>query len=122
RQHKLGYTPAMGESTSPADKAQARLRKALPDLEAIYLFGSRAQARAREDSDYDLAILCASPVVPLHVLELERELSTLLDRDVDLVDLRRSSSVLKKEVIESGERLYAREVDLALDFEARALT
>ncbi|MBS0193386.1 MAG: hypothetical protein JSR34_04005 [Proteobacteria bacterium] len=44
------------------------------------------------------------------------------DRDVDLVDLASASSVLRSEVINGGVKLYRRDADRTLDFEARVLS
>lgn len=118
----LGYTHAMDQMSSSLCIVRAKLIAALPTLRAIYLFGSRARGDARVDSDYDLAVLCGEPLQPQRSFDLSLELSLLLDGDVDLADLLRASTVLKKEVIAHGRRLYERDVGEALDFEARSLT
>jgi predicted nucleotidyltransferase len=112
---------ALNIHASLADRARDAVLRLLPDVEAIYVFGSVARGDAHVDSDLDLAVLGAGPLAALRRFELQRELSALLDRDVDLVDLHIANSVLRVEAIAHGRRPYARDADYALDFEARAL-
>lgn len=105
---------------SPQRIRDAALRL-VPDAEAIYLLGSHADGRARVDSDIDIALLGAAPLPALRRFEMQRELSALLDRDVDFIDLHAASSVLKMEIVTRGKILYRRDADRVLDFEARVL-
>ncbi len=81
------------------------VRKAVPDLIALYRFGSQATGEARPESDVDLAILAAGPCAPQCLITLREELAALLHRDVDLVDLRTASTVLRMQVVAHGECL-----------------
>lgn len=101
--------------------AREAVLRLVPDAEAIYLFGSRADGRARADSDLDLAVLGAVPLSPLCRFEMQRELSARLGHDVDFVDLYSASTVLKLEVVTRGQRIYRRDADRTLEFEARVL-
>jgi len=51
----------------------------------VGVFGSRALSEASEDSDLDLLINVKKPVNLFDLVELEEELSKLLDVKVDLV-------------------------------------
>jgi predicted nucleotidyltransferase len=93
----------------------------LPDAAAVYVFGSFAEGRQRGDSDLDLAVLSEQPLDPLRRLTVQRELGAVLDRDVDLIDLHRASTVLRQEVVTRGRALFKRDALFALDFEARTL-
>lgn len=81
------------------------LRQAIPELIALYRFGSQAKGSTRQDSDVDLAVLADDPIPALRRFELAQELATCLHRDVDLVDLRTASTVMRMQVISTGECL-----------------
>lgn len=60
----------------------------LPDLLALYAFGSRIQGQANADSDLDLAVLVAGYADPLLLFDLAGELADVAGCAVDLLDLR----------------------------------
>lgn len=77
----------------------AHLRKRLPDAMAIYLFGSVASGEAGPESDLDMAVLNDGPLDPVGVWEIGCEIGVLVDADVDLVDLRKASTVLQHQIV-----------------------
>jgi predicted nucleotidyltransferase len=83
---------------------------ALPETQAIYLFGSAAAGRLRDDSDVDVAVLLpharAKELGGLALSDLAFDLMKALRRDVDLINLRLASTVLQKQVIENGIVLF----------------
>jgi predicted nucleotidyltransferase len=87
-----------------------RILAALPDTQAIYLFGSAAAGRLRDDSDVDVAVLLphvrAKALGSLALSDLAFDLMKALRRDVDLINLRQVSTVLQKQVIENGIMLF----------------
>ncbi len=98
------------------------VRKAVPSLIALYRFGSQARGETRPESDVDLAILASESCAPRHLVELREELATGLYRDVDLVDLRAASTVLRMQVLAQGECLASTD-DVARErFEDMAYT
>lgn len=99
----------------------ARLREALPELLAIYLFGSHASGTATAQSDVDLAVLVAGKADAVRLWELAQSLALDLDADVDLIDLRSASTVMQYQVITGGRRLWAAGIDPDL-FEAFVLS
>jgi len=82
------------------------VQQAIPDLIALYRFGSEAKGNARPESDVDLAVLARHPIPALRRFELAQELASQLHRDVDLVDLRSASTVMRMQVISTGECLF----------------
>lgn len=90
----------------PKKMIVAFLTERHPDLIAIYLFGSSVQGATNLESDIDLAILPLHPIDPLERWTLTQDLANLLKGEVDLVDLRRASTVMRMQVISSGQCLY----------------
>ena len=90
----------------PKKRIVSFLTKRFPNLIAIYLFGSSVQGTPGLESDIDLAILPVQPLNPLERWNLAQDLANLLKREVDLVDLRKASTVMRMQVISSGQYLY----------------
>lgn len=78
------------------------VRRAIPDLIALYRFGSQTTGEARPESDVDLAVLARDPIPTLRRFELAQDLAIQLHRDVDLVDLRTASTVMRMQVLSTG--------------------
>ncbi len=97
------------------------LQTRIPDLLAIYAFGSRIQGTARLDSDLDLAVLVAGYTDPLILFEVANELADVAGYAVDLLDLRAASTVMQYQIITTGERWWTLDMQAAL-FEAFILS
>ncbi len=95
----------------------AYIRKAVPHLAALYRFGSAERGTARSDSDIDLAILLHKPLSELRRFELAQELAIQLHRDVDLVDLRSASTVMRMQVLSTGTCLASEDDAARREFE-----
>ena len=95
------------------------IRSAIPDVVAIYLFGSAASGELRPDSDIDLAVLLATPLTASHLWSLAQSLAVSAERDVDLIDLQSASTVMRAQVISTGKRLYCANEPLCGEFEDR---
>ncbi len=90
------------------------LHSRVPNLLAIYAFGSQVQGTAGPDSDLDLAMLVAGYAEPLTLWELAGDLADTAGCAVDLVDLRAASTVMQYRIITTGQRWWARDVQAAL--------
>ena len=84
----------------------AALRGAPPGLLAVYHFGSGRNGTAGPESDIDLAVLAGAPLDVVGLWELAQRLAAEVGRDVDLIDLRRASTVLRHQVLMTGERVW----------------
>ncbi len=88
------------------DEIIAVLASALPDLLAVYRFGSHGSPSERNDSDIDLAILGRRQFDGTQVWKLSQDLAIKLGREVDLVDLATASTVLGAQIVTAGTRLF----------------
>ena len=98
------------------------VRHGVPGCLAIYLFGSHAAGTAHPGSDVDVAFLAAGPLADETRWHLAQTLAITLGRDVDLVDLRRASAVMRVQVIGGGKLLFETDVTRRQEFEALALS
>ena len=93
----------------PADAAAQIvhvIRTALPEVIAVYRFGSTARGQATVGSDVDLAVLASTRVAAEARWTLQEQLADTLRRAVDLVDLRQASTVMASQVVTTGELLF----------------
>lgn len=97
------------------------LRARIPDLLAVYAFGSRIQGTAGPDSDLDLAVLVAGYADALALFNTAGELADIAQCPVDLLDLRAASTVMQFQILSAGQGWWARDAQAAL-FEAAMLS
>ena len=92
------------------------LRAVAPPVELVILFGSVARGRSRPDSDLDVAVRCDGPadLDALYLLLAPRLATSLLD----LVDLRRTGSLLAFQVARHGQVLYERDPGVFRSFQS----
>jgi len=81
-----------------------------PDISALYLFGSYGTEYERTDSDIDIAlllpVLTAKAAGRLSLSKCRSELASLMDRSVDLINLRLVNTVFQHEIIQRGAILF----------------
>ena len=99
------------------ETAIRHIQTSIPGLIALYSFGSQARGAARPDSDVDLAVLASTPIPELRRFALAQELAMQLHRDVDLVDLRCASTVMRMQVLSTGVCLNAPDEPARQEFE-----
>lgn len=105
-----------------SDKLVAMLRKEMPQLLAVYCFGSAVTGEIRDGSDLDVAILNEGVLPGTALFDLAQELAVAFSRDVDLIELRTASTVFRATVVSTGKRVYCAD-RLACDaFEDLALS
>ncbi len=99
------------------------LTENIADIKGIYGFGSRFNGRARPDSDWDIALLCGGLLDEVLLYEHAAQLTELLCADaIDLIDLRRAPTVLRFEVITTGQRIYTTDAFLCDMYECGSCT
>lgn len=89
----------------------------LPDVAGIYLFGSTGTSFETKESDIDLAVLPVSPVSPTQLWTLSQKIAVLLSRDIDLINLKDASTVLRFQIISTGKRIYCNDQAVCDEFE-----
>lgn len=100
-----------------AARLVAHIRSFVPDLLAIYRFGTWGTTAERPDSDLDIAILAIGPLDSIKRFDLMTELARIAGRDVDVADLRSADAVFRAQVVSTAERLFAANDRACGDFE-----
>lgn len=97
-----------------------------PALQAVYLFGSCGTENEQPESDVDIAILLppeqAKKTGTLYNTPLHLALERILNKDVDLINLRAVSTVMQKEVIAADRRIYEGDARASDEFEMLTLS
>jgi predicted nucleotidyltransferase len=88
----------------------------------VYLFGSRITGRTHPASDIDIAVLFSEPMAPVRLFELKNQIAETLSCDVDLIDLAKASTVLRKEVLRTGRVIFEGDLQRREQFEMYALS
>ncbi len=87
----------------------------------IILFGSYGKGRARDESDMDIAYLGDKEPGGYDNFLLAQELACVAGRDVDLLNLRTASTVMKAQIITGGRVIYCSDEMRKADFFMKAL-
>ncbi|MCP4668879.1 MAG: nucleotidyltransferase domain-containing protein [Deltaproteobacteria bacterium] len=95
--------------------------EAYPAISAIYLFGSHASGHEKSRSDIDLGVLFNEDVDGFTRIHMETALSNHLKKDVDLVDMGKSSPFLRHQIYKSGKLLYRDGSDFSFIFRANSI-
>ena len=90
-------------------------------LQGILLFGSQANGSATLNSDIDLGVLIDGVADQAELWENAQTLACRLKTDVDLIDLRASTTVLQNEVINAGVWLWQKDALICDLFELQIM-
>ena len=99
-----------------------QVRKAVPNLIALYRFGSQAHGTAGPESDVDVAILAPESLPSEKLFDFQQALAALLHKDVDLIDLASAATVLRMQIISTGECLFSGDDQRREEFETRVFS
>jgi len=86
----------------------------------IYIFGSYAKGTSRDNSDIDIAFISDEDFSEYEIFMNAQELASLLNREIDLIDLKKSSTVFKAQVVGTGKTIYCNNNTRRMYFEMHA--
>jgi len=95
------------------------MKKVSPYL--IIIFGSAAKKNLRDDSDIDIAFLSDKHFDEYEVFVIAQVLADALNRDVDLIDLNKTTTVMKAQIIANGEVIYSKDDRRVSEYKIRVL-
>lgn len=101
---------------NPVEARLAAVLAEMPEVRLAYLFGSRALARARKESDFDIAVLVDDATARDERGRTIRRLAGKLGREVssahlDLVILNDAPALLRHRVLRDGVLLWERALE-----------
>ena len=76
-------------------------------VKTLRIFGSMARGESRIDSDIDLLVTFSKPISLLQMVGLERELSTIVGRKIDLLTTKSVSRYLRNRILKESRQIYA---------------
>lgn len=83
----------------------------------IYLFGSYVRNELTGESDIDIAFYSNLEVGQITVFLMQENLSILLNRDIDLINLRTVNTIFQAEILTTGKLIYVGNKEEQLKFE-----
>ncbi len=102
------------------------IRQHYPEVQDVYLFGTYGTDDEWKGSDVDVAMLfsedLAESVDYLMLSKLNSALESKLQRKVDLINLRKVSTVFQKEVIAADRRVFCADENASDEFEMLTLS
>lgn len=76
-------------------------------VKTLRVFGSMARGELRPESDLDLLVTFSKPTSLLQMVRLERELSAIIGRKVDLLTAKSVSPYLRNRILKESRPVYA---------------
>ncbi len=87
----------------------------------IFIFGSAAEGYFRKDSDIDIAFYSDKKIKPYDIFIIKEKLADIVKKDIDLVNLRETSTVFKAQIVGKGKVIYFKDEKRLSDFRIRTL-
>lgn len=88
------------------------LKEDIPELQALYLFGSQKDGTATVTSDVDIAYLSHKVLSNLDRWELSQKLASLLSTDIDLIEISQTNTIFRYQILSTAERIYGEGYDV----------
>ena len=88
------------------------LKKEIPTLQALYIFGSYADGTATNTSDIDIAYLTTEALSPTQRWDVSQKLASILSFDVDLIELSQTNTIFRYQILSKGTRIYGEGYDV----------
>lgn len=111
----------MMESENTAEFIAKTIVHYYPSVQGIYLFGSYQTDTEWPDSDVDIAVLLPHPDAKreqrMVISKCRYRLEDELKKDVDLVNLRLTSTVFQFQIVNTGRLLYTADESAVQEFE-----
>lgn len=86
----------------------------------VYIFSPPAKEESRTDGNIDLAIYTEDETDPFKLYTLGGYISMKLNKDVEIIDIRNTSTAFAAQIISSRSVLYCNDEHARKDFEIRA--
>ena len=91
-----------------------QIKSSLPNVLAIYAFGSQITGHSNEHSDLDLAVLIDGQVETFDLWDLASQLVEIAGCDVDLLNMRLASTVMQYQILQTGRTLWTKQPDAGI--------
>ena len=88
-------------------------------LNTVYAFGSFAAGNLTPESDVDVAFQAEEKLSDVALWKLQNQLAAELSRDVDLIDLNHTTTVLQMQIVSKGRVLFCKDPSQLRQFEAQ---
>jgi uncharacterized protein len=87
----------------------------------IILFGSAVKGNTHKDSDVDIAFFSNRQLDKFEIFMIAQEIASKLNRDVDLIDLNKASTVFQAQIIHTGKVIYCIDNQKKAQYELKTL-
>ena len=111
----------MNLSLHSIEKKIATYVSGKPDILLVFLFGSVVKNNVHSESDIDIAILFERDISIDQILKIEDDLTSLLQNMSYIVNLNRSSPIIKMQVLRTGKKIFERKPGVYSKFFVRTL-
>lgn len=91
-------------------------------IKFAYIFGSSVKGNFRKESDIDIAVYIEEDIDDYTVFMKAQEIAGKLNRDVDLVNLKKISTVFAAQIISTGELIICGDINKKMEFEMNTLS